>query len=250
MIVKLTAPTGLRFSGATVPEAVQDLALRHAVVARVVSWSMYPTLRPGDRLDIEPAEPIALGDLLVYRRPGGLVCHRVIGIDIDMLAIRGDAGVGPADPVRREEVIGKVVAIERGRVRLTVEELTLPEVTADASHPRAESHPAGMRHYVVCTIRALLSRRRIGPILSRWIIRLCTAEPLEQPPTSLFAAAFISPSPSQSTRLSPDHRLSIPLPCLLRFGSIPLGVIDPTGLVMLRPALAGTCLESTLTRAL
>src|SRR5438132_12471078 len=50
---------------------------------RVASWSMYPTLRKGDQLMVEPASPaqFQVGDLLLYHHRGQLICHRVVALD-------------------------------------------------------------------------------------------------------------------------------------------------------------------------
>ena len=250
MIVKLSAPTGLRFSGATLPEAVQDLALRHAVVARIVSRSMYPTLRPDDCLEIAPADSIYPGDLAVYRRPGGLVCHRVIEVVAGKLTTRGDAEAGLSERISREDVIGKVVAVVRGSARLPIEELAETEVTINASRLESLSHPARMRRYAVCVIRALLNQPRIGPPLSRVLIRLSTVEPVTPSPVRVFEQAILSSPDAPSLSLSLDCRQRTTLPCLLRLGPIRLGTIEKSGAVMLRPALADTSLESALRRAI
>ena len=75
--------------------------------------SMWPLLRTGDRLTVEPATASSLrrGDIAVVARGHGLVAHRVVATD--PIVTRGDrlpADDGPADD---EALIGRVRSVRR-----------------------------------------------------------------------------------------------------------------------------------------
>src|SRR5438093_13653853 len=82
--------------------------------------SMWPLLRAGDVLLIEPSSaPPAIGAVVVVRASGRLVAHRVIGRrDDGQLRLRGDFTRSEDVPAEPSAVVGQVVAIERaGRRR-------------------------------------------------------------------------------------------------------------------------------------
>jgi hypothetical protein len=82
---------------------------------------MVPVIRHGDTLTIQPTEAVALrlGDVVLYRAVGGyLFAHRVVGRRFDngrlVLTARGDAVPGPGDQVLAEQILGRVVRVQRG----------------------------------------------------------------------------------------------------------------------------------------
>ena len=92
---------------------------------RVVGASMLPAVWPGDLLSVrsDDAAEAHPGDIVVFRREGRLVTHRVVERTICQEGIqwvtRGDR-VGRNDaPISRRELLGRVTAIERGSRRLT-----------------------------------------------------------------------------------------------------------------------------------
>ena len=63
-------------------ELWEELLVKHGTCwARVVSNSMYPTIKRDDQVLVEKALPekIRFGDIVVFRRNGMLVIHRIIG---------------------------------------------------------------------------------------------------------------------------------------------------------------------------
>lgn len=85
--------------------------------------SMLPFIREGDLLTVAPLGRggLRLGEIALYRPADrAVLAHRIIGrgaTDGCWLA-RGDAAWGPVERVRREQVLGRVVALERrGRTR-------------------------------------------------------------------------------------------------------------------------------------
>ena len=100
---------------------VSDLLLHHQVFRfRVASWSMYPTVRKGDELLVEPVSPsqIRLGDLLVFHDRGRLLCHRLVAVDMagsePRLLTKGDAATACDAPLEPGRVLGRVTAVKRG----------------------------------------------------------------------------------------------------------------------------------------
>jgi len=80
--------------------------------------SMYPTIRDGEAIVVEPITPSSVrpGDIVLYQTSHGLFAHRVVSIG-DGLAfrLRGDASGSHDEPVRPEQVLGKVSSVEKQR---------------------------------------------------------------------------------------------------------------------------------------
>jgi signal peptidase I len=91
----------------------------------VTGSSMLPAIWPGDELLVQRRDicEIQPGQVILYRRDGGVVAHRVKARDGERLITRGDA-LGQDDlPVGIEEIVGVVVAATR-RGRAVKLELT------------------------------------------------------------------------------------------------------------------------------
>ncbi len=90
----------------------------HGFRLSVSGSSMFPSIRDGDIVVVEPCDSrdLRLGDIVFYRRPRGHTAHRLVGrCDGGAnLITRGDA-LAPCDPVlSRSQVVGRVVVVERG----------------------------------------------------------------------------------------------------------------------------------------
>ncbi len=95
-----------------------DLAPR--LTLRVATWSMFPTIHRGDRLEIGPAHRLRIGDVVLFRAEPGIVCHRVAGIGADgTVRAHADASPGREELLSAADVIGIVTAVVRGGVRLS-----------------------------------------------------------------------------------------------------------------------------------
>lgn len=96
---------------------------RHLLV-RSRGQSMYPLIRSGDILIINPAtdEELNSGDIAYYRHSSGYyVVHRFIRRNgSGFLVITGDNRRHPDDPVDGEQVFGRVAGIEREGKILTL----------------------------------------------------------------------------------------------------------------------------------
>ena len=86
---------------------------------RAEGSSMWPTIQPGDAITVEPATAteIKLKDIVLYRTGRRVIGHRVVRIETRngerVLLARGDAGRGAGEPVAVQQILGKVVAVER-----------------------------------------------------------------------------------------------------------------------------------------
>jgi len=88
--------------------------------------SMYPTIMANEKILVAPIDPTAvrMGDIILYRANGRLVAHRValikkmkndaINPDSDWsFILKGDASPTCDQPVKVEQILGKVISIER-----------------------------------------------------------------------------------------------------------------------------------------
>jgi Peptidase S24-like len=83
---------------------------------RVTGRSMLPSIRPGDKLLIEPAgfNDISIGDVAVFSHGRQFVAHRVVSTPSDAkIQTQGDA-LGQADvPLSESDLLAKVALIVR-----------------------------------------------------------------------------------------------------------------------------------------
>jgi signal peptidase I len=114
-------------------EVAEDLLKRgHRVRFRAKGNSMHPTIRHGEAIVVEPvsAAEVKTNDIALYRTERGVVAHRVIRRADPWVGLtttrdeagassgptfitRGDAAGDPDEPVSPEQILGKVVAVER-----------------------------------------------------------------------------------------------------------------------------------------
>lgn len=85
---------------------------------QMVSNSMYPLIREGDHLVIEPQpRQFYLGDVVIYRRHQQLIAHRLIAIrqseQAKWFILKGDNAIGIDPPLSRKQLMGRVVRVER-----------------------------------------------------------------------------------------------------------------------------------------
>lgn len=90
--------------------------------------SMHPLIRDGDVLTIQPAEAptLKVGDVALYRVAGErMVAHRIVGRPMRdggaMLAARGDSSNGTDEEIHAEQVMGRVVLIQRGETTISLD---------------------------------------------------------------------------------------------------------------------------------
>jgi signal peptidase I len=101
------------------------LSLGCGVRFRAPGTSMHPTIRHGDVITVEPVEPTNLkrGNIILYRLQNGLIAHRIVNIEEEegcglTFILRGDASTICDAPVKSEQVLGKVICLERGHLSI------------------------------------------------------------------------------------------------------------------------------------
>jgi hypothetical protein len=91
---------------------------------------MYPTIWPGDTLELERAEPDALsvGDIVLFNRDRRLFAHRIWKTDTSATVTRGDAMPQADAAVKENELLGRVAMITRnGKCIQPGKSLSLPQ---------------------------------------------------------------------------------------------------------------------------
>ena len=82
--------------------------------------SMHPTIKDGETITVEPVAPSDLkrGDIVLYRFDKGVIAHRLARIDKNedtpLFILRADAPGAPEEQVAAQQVLGKVVSVQRG----------------------------------------------------------------------------------------------------------------------------------------
>jgi signal peptidase I len=87
---------------------------------RAPGQSMHPTIKPNETITVKPVVPSAIevGDIILYDWEEGVIAHRVVRIeggdsDVPRFILRGDASTACDAPVAVEQILGKVVSVER-----------------------------------------------------------------------------------------------------------------------------------------
>lgn len=102
-------------------EVSADLLSRgYSVRFRPGGHSMSPTIRDGEAVTVEPveAERVRVRDIILYRAARGLIAHRVVRIERReamgaIFHLRGDGATTPDAPVVADQILGRVVTVER-----------------------------------------------------------------------------------------------------------------------------------------
>jgi signal peptidase len=92
---------------------------------RPTGRSMYPSIREGELITVEPvaASDVKLADIVLYRSERGLIAHRVVEIasrDSQVFRLRGDASLSCDQPVEAEQILGRVVSVQRNGSSITL----------------------------------------------------------------------------------------------------------------------------------
>ena len=149
----------------------QDLfpLLRHTTLL-VRSWSMFPTLRKGDQIELDQACHIRVDDILVYRQAGALVCHRVNALGPDGLIITGSEDVDQGtDAVAARDIVGRVTSIRRGHCRLSSAKAMPPTPFASLYRCLDQGQlfiSSLLRSSAIAIVDRLRARRVTGRLLS------------------------------------------------------------------------------------
>ena len=90
---------------------------------RAYGASMYPFIKNGDIVEVRPvhASAIRRGDVILCRRPDDrLLVHRVVRVrrEAGRLVTQGDAVPDADETICFEDVLGRLIAVERGNRRI------------------------------------------------------------------------------------------------------------------------------------
>jgi signal peptidase I len=91
-------------------------------------YSMFPTLRPGDKVVVKPVTSGELpkpGDVVVYKKNIVFVMHRLIEIiegndGAPSFISRGDLGIGQDEPWYKQQFMGIAISYKRGEKENTI----------------------------------------------------------------------------------------------------------------------------------
>ena len=95
-----------------------------AVRMRALGSSMLPSIWPGDLLIVANCQPseVVVGDIVCFVRERRFVIHRVARIheseEKRVWVTRGDGMYREDEPIQQEQLLGRVVAIERSGRRI------------------------------------------------------------------------------------------------------------------------------------
>jgi hypothetical protein len=88
---------------------------------------MFPTIREGDAITVAPIAPdsVRRGDIILYRLKCGVVAHRLIKIERNRegsfrFLFRSDTWGIRDEPVLAEQILGKVISVERSGRKIQV----------------------------------------------------------------------------------------------------------------------------------
>ncbi|MGD9322053.1 MAG: S24 family peptidase, partial [Desulfobacteraceae bacterium] len=87
---------------------------------RAPGRSMYPTIRENEAITVEPValQDVKVGDIILFRSGESVVAHRVMRIEkvegkASRFILREDTWGTLDEPVEAEQILGKVVSVER-----------------------------------------------------------------------------------------------------------------------------------------
>ena len=95
-------------------DAVQEaLRRRGRTIVCVQGRSMYPVLRNGMRVEVQPVafDELTTGDLVVFTDGRGIVCHRLIRKMNRLCYLKGDTNLWADPPVVWSQVLGRVTRL-------------------------------------------------------------------------------------------------------------------------------------------
>jgi hypothetical protein len=89
---------------------VEDLLRSgHEVEVETAGTSMWPLIRPGERLLLAAPDVLEVGQVIAVPADGGLVVHRIVALQGGLVRVRGDNTAREDAPVAPERVCGVVV---------------------------------------------------------------------------------------------------------------------------------------------
>lgn len=93
----------------------------------VATGSMGTTIQIGDIIFVKITNQVEENDIIVFNEEKSFITHRLLEINEDELITKGDANNSEDKPIKKEQVIGKVVYIG-GNIRLLRNIIFTPEI--------------------------------------------------------------------------------------------------------------------------
>ena len=92
---------------------VEALHQRGRTHIRIQGRSMYPVLRHGDQVIVEPVvyDELARGDMIVFYDKRGIVCHRLLRKRQRQCHLKGDTNIRTDPPIGWSQVLGRVTHV-------------------------------------------------------------------------------------------------------------------------------------------
>jgi signal peptidase I len=120
---KMSRPTDAGYRQLAMEISHGELAANGLLRLRVNGDSMAPLLQPGDSVLVAAVAPalIERGDLILFRRTGEVVTHRVVAKSCTGWRTKGDNRRHLDPAVGSQEILGRVVAIERGAGKIDLQ---------------------------------------------------------------------------------------------------------------------------------
>jgi len=85
--------------------------------------SMFPLINTGDKITISPGKNFVIGNLIVFTRDEQMVCHRLVQVfekgGVKYYQTQGDSFFSLDEPVTVDQILGKVIRIERDSVSIS-----------------------------------------------------------------------------------------------------------------------------------
>jgi signal peptidase I len=88
------------------------------IVMYVQGNSMFPFICNGDKILLAPAESetLRLGDIVLAKTQIGVILHRVIELQENLIVLAGDGNTKQVEHASLDEVFGKVFIVYRGKL--------------------------------------------------------------------------------------------------------------------------------------
>ena len=81
---------------------------------QILTGSMEKEIKVDDIVVVKIGNDVKENDIVSYRNEDVIVTHRIVEIKDDEIVTKGDANNANDDPIKKENVIGKVVFVGRG----------------------------------------------------------------------------------------------------------------------------------------
>jgi hypothetical protein len=102
-------------------EAVQEaLARRRSAIVRISGYAMYPLLKHGTQVEVQPTalESLRPGDLIVFNNGREVICRRLLRVRGRLCWVKGDASLSADPPVTASQVMGRVTRMVDANYRI------------------------------------------------------------------------------------------------------------------------------------